>query len=151
MPDSAPLDRNLADPALRPKREATPGARARQGLIDVVPVVVAILPVGLLFGALSVAKGITVLDAVLMSATMYAGASQLVAIDLFGQSIPFWAIVLSVFAVNFRHILYSAALTPIVKGQGWLTKLGVFALLVDPQFAMTERRHEQGHRFSKAW
>ncbi len=125
--------------------------RARQGLIDAAPVLIAILPVGLLFGALSAAQGLTVLDAVLMSATMYAGASQLVAIDLFGQAIPFWAIVLSVFAVNFRHILYSAALTPIIRGERWPTKVGVFALLVDPQFAMAERRHERGHPFSKAW
>ena len=45
-----------------------------------------------------------------MSATVYAGASQMVGIELFGHNVQPWLIVLSVFAVNFRHILYSAAI-----------------------------------------
>ena len=45
-----------------------------------------------------------------MSATVYGGASQMVGIELFGQKIAPWLIVLSIFAVNFRHVLYSAAL-----------------------------------------
>ena len=44
-----------------------------------------------------------------MSATVYAGASQMVGIELFGNKVPPWLIVLSIFAVNFRHVLYSAS------------------------------------------
>ena len=44
-----------------------------------------------------------------MSATVFGGASQMVGIELFGQKIAPWLIVLSIFAVNFRHVLYSAA------------------------------------------
>ena len=50
-----------------------------------------------------------VAEAVLMSATIYGGASQMVGIELFGQKVAPWLIVLSIFAVNFRHVLYSAA------------------------------------------
>ena len=34
----------------------------------------------------------------------------MVGIELFGQNIAPWLIVLSIFAVNFRHVLYSAAI-----------------------------------------
>ncbi len=82
----------------------------REGMRASLPVIVAVLPFGLLFGALAVENGLTVAEAVLMSATVYGGASQMVGIELFGQKIAPWLIVLSIFAVNFRHVLYSAAL-----------------------------------------
>lgn len=123
----------------------------RRGMLDALPVLIAAGPVGLLFGALAVAKGLTPLDAVLMSATVYAGASQMVAIDLFEARVPAVAIVLSVFAVNFRHILYSAAMTPMVRPLTARAKAGVFAVLIDPQFALAEKRMEEGRPFSLAW
>jgi predicted branched-subunit amino acid permease len=54
-------------------------------------------------------NGLSAGEAVLMSATVYAGASQMVGIELFGSDVAPWLIVFSVFAVNFRHVLYSAA------------------------------------------
>jgi predicted branched-subunit amino acid permease len=121
------------------------GARAS------IPVLVAVLPFGLLFGALAVDNGFIVAEAVLMSATVYGGASQMVGIELFGQKIAPWLIVLSIFAVNFRHVLYSAAFgRRIGHWSGWQQALGFF-LLSDPQFAETERKAEDGRRLSFAW
>ncbi|MET0576874.1 MAG: AzlC family ABC transporter permease [Mesorhizobium sp.] len=121
------------------------GARAS------IPVLVAVLPFGLLFGALAVDNGFIVAEAVLMSATVYGGASQMVGIELFGQKIAPWLIVLSIFAVNFRHVLYSAAFgRRIGHWPGWQQALGFF-LLSDPQFAETERKAEDGRRLSFAW
>ena len=91
-----------------PAEERSFGA-FREGMRDGLPVIVAVLPFGLLFGALAVENGLCIAEAVLMSATVYGGASQMVGIELFGQKIAPWLIVLSIFAVNFRHVLYSAA------------------------------------------
>ena len=82
----------------------------RRGLRMSLPIVLAAAPFGLLFGALAVENGMTVLQAIFMSATLYAGASQMVGIELFGTKVAPWLIVFSIFAVNFRHILYSASL-----------------------------------------
>ena len=54
------------------------------------PVVLATIPFSLLFGALAVDNGMSVFEAVLMSATIYGGASQMVGIELFGQKIAPW-------------------------------------------------------------
>ncbi|GLS28827.1 Predicted branched-chain amino acid permease (azaleucine resistance) [Mesorhizobium albiziae] len=116
-----------------------------------VPVLVAVLPFGLLFGALAVDNGFTVAEAVLMSATVYGGASQMVGIELFGQKIAPWLIVVSIFAVNFRHVLYSAAFGRRIGHWSGLQQALGFFLLSDPQFAETERKAEDGRRLSFAW
>src|SRR4051812_42500543 len=126
-------------------REFMSGARA--GL----PIIVAVLPFGLLFGALAVDNGISVFQATLMSGAIFGGASQMVGIELFGQKVAPWLIVLSIFAVNFRHVLYSAAFGRRIAGWPLLQKALGFFLLTDPQFAEAERRSEHGLPLSFAW
>lgn len=123
----------------------------RDGIATGLPILGAVVPFALVFGALCVQQGLTVADTMLISATVYAGASQMVAIDLWGQSVPAWTIMLSVFAVNFRHLLYSAAMTPIIKAERFRTKMVAFFFMVDPQFAFTERRAQRGYSFSMRW
>ena len=115
-----------------------------------IPVVAASAPFGMLFGALAVQNGLSVGEAVLMSAALFAGASQLVGLELFGQKIAPWVVVLSIFAVNFRHVLYSAALgrhlshwTPAQRAFG-------FFFLTDPQYAEGEKKSRAGG-LSFAW
>jgi len=119
----------------------------REGVVASLPLFPGIAPVGALFGAIAVAGGLTKADAVLMSAIVYAGASQFVAIDLYGQGVPAWPIVLSVFAVNFRHVLYSAALTPVFRRLRRSTRAAFLPLLIDPVFAYVEKRLEDGRGF----
>jgi predicted branched-subunit amino acid permease len=108
-------------------------------------------PFGLLFGALAIDNGFTVFEAVLMSAAVFAGASQMVGIELFGETVAPWLIVLSIFAVNFRHILYSAVLgRQIGHWRVWQRYAGFF-FLTDPQFAEAESRREKGTQLSFAW
>ncbi|MCY6379926.1 AzlC family ABC transporter permease [Hoeflea prorocentri] len=123
----------------------------RQGMRDSLPIVVGAAPFGLLFGALAVENGLDVYQAVLMSAVLNAGASQMVGIDLFGNNVAPWIIVLSIFAVNFRHVLYSASIGPKMTGFSPLQKAIAFFFLVDPQFAEAEKRYERGQRVSFNW
>ena len=122
----------------------------REGLAASLALAPGILPFGALFGAVAVGSDLTRADAIIMSAAVYAGASQLVAIDLWGQSVPLWWVVVSVLAVNFRFVLYSAALTPIFHRLGTLTRFAFLPLLVDPLFADTQKRLEEGKGFSPA-
>lgn len=116
-----------------------------------VPVILAAGPFGLLFGAIAVDNGFTVGEAVLMSATVYAGASQMVGIDLFGDKIAPWLIVFSIFAVNFRHVLYSAVIGRKIGHWTAFQRYVGFFLLIDPQFAEAEKRTESGKPLSFAW
>lgn len=116
-----------------------------------IPIFVASAPFAVLFGAMAVENGLSVAQAVLMSAAVYGGASQMVGIELFGQHIAPWLIVFSIFAVNFRHVLYSAALGRHVPHWSPLTKAAAFFFLVDPVFAESERRVENGKSVTLVW
>lgn len=121
------------------------------GMRRALPVILSAGPFGALFGALAVKNGFTVGEAVLMSATVFAGASQMVGLELFGQNLPAWVVVASIFAVNFRHVLYSAAIgRHFAFGAEW-KRLFAFHLLTDPQFAESEAIVQSGQKLSFAW
>jgi len=123
----------------------------RRGLRRSLPIVLAVAPFGLLFGALAVGNGLSLADAVLMSTLLYAGASQLVGIELFSQHVAPWLIVLSIFAVNFRHVLYSAVAGRRTRDWSAPARAVGFFFLVDPQFAEVERRVDEGKPITVAW
>ena len=135
------------DVSIKPDSKADFVSGLRAGL----PVIIAILPFGLLFGALAVDNGLTAGEAVLMSALVYGGASQMVGIELFGQRLAPWVIVLSIFAVNFRHVLYSAALGRRIAAWPVVQQAVTFFFLSDPQFAETERHIGEGLPLRFAW
>ncbi|MCO4315990.1 AzlC family ABC transporter permease [Phyllobacterium sp. 21LDTY02-6] len=129
----------------------SPSAQFWEGFARGVPIMIASAPFGLLFGALAIDNGFTLSETVLMSAAVYGGASQMVGIELFGQNIPAWLIIFSIFAVNFRHVLYSAAVGRRIGHFRPLQSLLSFFVLTDPQFAETERRAEAGRQITFAW
>ena len=122
-----------------------------QGVRLSMPVVVASAPFAVLFGALAVDNGLSVLEAFLMSAMIYGGASQMVGIELFGQHVAPWLIVLSIFAVNFRHVLYSAGIGRRIAHWPVLQQVLGYFILTDPQFAIAEARAESGRPVGFVW
>lgn len=116
-----------------------------------IPVLVASAPFGFLFGAVAIDNGLSVLEATILSATIFAGASQMVGVDLFGKHVDAWIIVLSIFAVNFRHVLYSAALGRRLSSWPGPAKALAFFFLVDPAFAESEQRLQRGLPVTFPW
>lgn len=104
------------------------------------PVLVALFPFSVLFGAVAMERGLSFVEVILASMSIYAVASQYLMLDLMAQQIPVWMIVLSVFALNFRHVLYSAAIGRKLDNFSALQKALAFFLLVDPQYAASEGR-----------
>ena len=115
----------------------------REGVRDSAPFLLSIVPYGVIVGALAGDKGFTWLEALLQSFLFFAGASQIVALELYGLQTPVWAIVLAIFPVKFRMVLYSAAkgrkLEPISKPR----MVGVMYLLQDISFALNISRAER--------
>jgi 4-azaleucine resistance transporter AzlC len=112
----------------------------RQGLVDIAPVIVAAVPIGLLWGTLATAKGLSVVEAGLMSAAVFAGAAQFVAIDLWRDPVPWLLLTVTVFIVNVRHVLMGASLARHMGGipQGWRAALVYY--MADENWAFSERR-----------
>ena len=108
------------------------------GVRDVLPITLAVLPFAGVYGALAVEAGLSLGELTLASMTIYAGASQYAMLDLMGQGVPAWAIVLTVFAINFRHLLYSASIGRRLGAFTKWQKVLAFFFLVDVQFASSE-------------
>ena len=126
------------------KRDASGSARRADvadflhGARDIFPVLVATIPFGLVFGALAVKKGISVAESVLMSATVYGGAAQFVALEFWASPLPFWTILFSALAVNLRNVLYSAAVGRKMRHWSPAERYLGFTLLTDPAYAFAE-------------
>lgn len=126
-------------------------AELLQGLRGGLAIGLASSPFAALFGAVARSQGMSLGELTLMSGTVYAGASQMVGIQLFGHSVPAWVIVFSILAVNFRHILYSAAIARYIRHFTPFQKFWTFFFLVDPQFADTVKRGEEGKPVTFTW
>ncbi|ETI58019.1 AzlC family ABC transporter permease [Marinomonas profundimaris] len=87
----------------------------RQGAVASIPMIVGGIPFGLLFGSLASSYGLSPWFAVAMSAFVFAGSAQFVALGLIALHSPIWVIVSTTFIVNLRHLLYAADLVKFVK------------------------------------
>ncbi|MFK8018475.1 MAG: AzlC family ABC transporter permease [Pseudomonadales bacterium] len=111
-----------------------------QGVIQTLPLVLAAFPFGLVFGALAHSYNLSLAATLGFSAIVFAGASQFIAITLLASSTAFPIIVLTVFVVNLRQMLYSANLMPFVHNwsQSWRAFLAFF--LTDETFAVVSHQ-----------
>lgn len=114
-----------------------------QGMRDCLPIMLAVAFFAMLFGATGVNNGLTFWQTLASSASVFAGASQFVFLELYNQQVPVWVVLLTVFAVNFRHFLYSASISRHIRHFTWLQKYPGFFFLSDPAFAASEQRAEQ--------
>jgi predicted branched-subunit amino acid permease len=82
----------------------------RLGLSHIFPVLIAAVPIALLWGTLAAKAGLSPLETGLMSISVFAGASQFVAIGLWNTPIPVSAILIATFLVNLRHVMMGASI-----------------------------------------
>lgn len=132
-------------------QQATPRKQFWEGVLMSLPINMGVAPFGALFGMLAIEHKFSVSEAMFMSASIYGGVSQLVGIDLFSNHVAPWLIVLSIFAVNFRHVLYSAAIGKHMARWPIAKQLIGYFILVDPLFAETERRLSTGAPLHFSW
>jgi 4-azaleucine resistance transporter AzlC len=111
------------------------------GVRDSIPMIVGILPFGLIYGALASLAGLSLGQALGMSLLVYAGSAQFIAISLLTLGSGAVVILLTTLVVNLRHVLYSAALQPYVGklSQRWRVPLAFG--LTDETFAVVQRRY----------
>lgn len=115
----------------------------KRSLADTFPVVLGVIPFGLTCGIMGVAAGLTGLETVLMSALVFAGASQFTAILMLGAAAGGGLVVFTTLVINLRHILMSASLAPKMKDLPAPLKLFLSFLLTDESYALTTAYVEQ--------
>ena len=107
------------------------------------PLLLGVAPFGMAYGAYAVKSGLSPALAQSMSAIVFAGASQFVAVRLIVDGVPGAVIVLTVLLVNLRHLLYSAALAPHVEHLERRWRWLLAYLLTDEAYAMAVTRYRR--------
>jgi 4-azaleucine resistance transporter AzlC len=113
------------------------------GVRDTFPLVVGAIPFGIIYGALAVRSGLSTWASAGMSAIVFAGSSQFIAVGLIAGGAGPLVIVFTTFIVNLRHALYATTLGPHLRelSQRWLLPLGFW--LTDETFLVSARRFNQ--------
>ncbi len=113
-----------------PKTEFLRGARAE------LPILLGVVPFGLIFGALAINAGLSMTAAQAMSVVMLAGSAQFIAVQMIGAGASALVILAVIFVVNLRHALYSASRAPHVRRLSYPWKLLLAYLLTDEAYAV---------------
>lgn len=104
------------------------------------PLALSLVPVSLAVGALAVQNGFPWWLAGVMSALVYAGPTQLLALQLLGLGASTGSIVAAAALTNLRYSLYGLTLAPHLDGVSRRRVLGITFILADGAFAVTMRR-----------
>jgi 4-azaleucine resistance transporter AzlC len=117
--------------------EILSGARA------IAPLVVAVIPIGLIFGAVAATKGLSPIEALLMSALVFAGGSQFVAMDIWTHPANVAGIGIAALLVNIRHTLMGASLGTKLQAFSPLQKAVSMLFMADEIWAVAEFRAKE--------
>ena len=77
------------------------------GTRSAVPIMLGYVPVGIAYGVMARQAGLNTWQTVLMSLTVYGGASEMMAAGMVAQGAAVLTIVLTTFILNLRHIIMS--------------------------------------------
>ena len=113
------------------------------GVRGALPALPANIPFGFVVGAAAVQAGFTDVQAVAMSALVFAGAAQLAAIDLLESGAPLVVVTLTAVVVNIRYTMYSAAIAPHFRKFSERWRLLCCQFIVDTTFAIAVTEYER--------
>jgi len=113
----------------------------RDGVRDALPLLLGIVPFALVAGVAGVEAGLTPLQTVGLSVIVFAGASQLAAIDLLGRDAALGVVVITVVVINLRMLMYSASIAPYFRDLSARVRAGCAYLLTDQAYALALARY----------
>jgi len=122
---------------MTPRREFAAGIRAE------LPILLGVLPFGLIYGALALQAGIPPAPALAMSSIVFAGSAQFVATQLIAAGASVGLLLLTTFVVNLRHLLCSASLAPYLRPLRPAWKAALAYLLTDEAYAVAITHYTQ--------
>tara|TARA_B100000902_G_scaffold90606_1_gene94246 strand:+ start:56 stop:745 length:690 start_codon:yes stop_codon:yes gene_type:complete len=120
-----------------------------KGIIDVSPLMIPVVPFGLIFGILAIDIGFSPLTTMGMSLIIFGGASQIILLQLFSGGASSLVIISSVGAVNSRHLLYGAVVSEHVSDLKLFWKIIISYFLIDQAFAVSNEYFKKSKEKNK--
>ncbi|MDO9708159.1 AzlC family ABC transporter permease [Paracraurococcus lichenis] len=117
-----------------------------RGLKAAMAITLGLSPFGLVVGMTADQAGLSLAETLLMSGLVFAGTSQLVALQLWADPAPVLAATLACLVINLRMTPMGAALAPVLDRARGIRLWGTLALLVDNSFALAIAEMRAGRR-----
>ncbi len=115
-------------------------AEFREAVVITLPAMAAATPFAFLLGALATDKGLSTFEVGLMSALVFAGSAQFIALDSW-QSPPAWAAIgFATLVVNARHVFMSASISRQMAAFPRRARATAMFFLADEIWAFAEAR-----------
>lgn len=118
------------------KRQYLAGARAG------IPVIFGFVPVGIAYAIMARQVGFTALQICAMSLTVFAGASQMMAVGMAAQGAGLAAMILAAFILNLRHLIMSVCVMEPLRDAPIPLKLVAAFGVTDESFAIFTTQEE---------
>ena len=138
---------------LRVKSFPSPGDEGSfiQGVKDCIPTLLGYLSIGFAAGVLEKTAGLSIMEITLLSVLLYAGSAQFIAAGMIAAGSSATAIVITIFFVNLRHILLSAALSPYFRHLTAFKNMLVGSLLTDETFGVAINEAAKKKQLNEKW
>jgi len=120
-----------------------------KGIVDVSPLMIPVVPFGLIFGILAIDIGFSPLATMGMSLIIFGGASQIILLQLFSGGASSLVIISSVGAVNSRHLLYGAVVSEHISDLKLVWKIIISYFLIDQAFAVSNEYFKKNKEKNK--
>ena len=114
------------------------------GVKDELPILVGVIPFGMIYGILALGAGMSTTEAQAMSAIVFAGSAQFMLVQLAGIGTPALVMILTGLVINLRHALYSASIAPYTRQLNLPWKILMAYLLTDEAYAVAITYYHQG-------
>lgn len=108
-----------------------------KGFIDTIPLGISVLIYGIVYAVLARGAGLSIFAAMAMSAFIFAGASQMAAVQMIAMGSNSIAVILTVFLINLRHYLLAASIAPYLKDCSTKIKMVCAYFMTDESYAAT--------------
>jgi predicted branched-subunit amino acid permease len=123
-------------------RTTTSKSAFREGLLTGLPFILVGFPFAVLFGLVATEAGMSVAQVLSFSAVVFAGASQLTALQMMNEAAPVWVVIATAMAVNLRMAMYSASLQPHLGAAPLWQRALVAYINVDASYAISIQKYD---------
>lgn len=114
-----------------------------------IPILIGVVPFGLIYGVFAVEAGIPPAAAQAMSCIVFAGSAQFIATQMVASGAPGLVVILTIGIVNLRHALYSASIAPYLKHLRPAWKWALAYLLTDEAYAVSIIHYSQTNEVTR--
>lgn len=127
------------------QRTATRIRQVRLGFAKTVPLLLGVFPFGIAYGVLAVQTGLSVFETMLMSAIVFAGGSQFLAVGMMASGVGGVMIVVSTLLVNLRHLVMGLSISPyLAESSPWWQRMAAFAMTDESYLVSITHYRDQG-------